>query len=54
MITSITTPSLNIPSEIRVVAQRSIEQARDQAHAMARTRGFDDGGFAPLTPVRPA
>ena len=26
---------------------------RDQAHAMARTRGFDDGGFAPLTPRAP-
>ena len=24
--------------------------AQDQAHAMARTCGFDDGGFAPLTP----
>ena len=26
---------------------------RDQAHAMARTCGFDDGGFAPLTPRMP-
>ena len=26
---------------------------RDQAHAMARTCGFDDGGFAPLTPRAP-
>ena len=28
MITSITTPQIDIPSEIRVVAQRSIEQAK--------------------------
>ena len=28
MITSVTTPQLDIPSEIRVVAQRSIEQAK--------------------------
>ena len=26
---------------------------RDQAHAMARTCGFDDGGCAPLTPRAP-
>ena len=26
---------------------------RDQAHAMARTCGFDDGGFAPLAPRAP-